>query len=600
MEGLETAPPELSPLQRRILWVTAIAVAVTRFWARSRTLWDWDEVQFCLGLRDYDVAAYQPHPPGFPLYIALGKLVRLIAPSDFLALQTVSVVGAMALFPLVFLLAREMRFRFETAWGGALLMAFLPNVWLFGGTAFSDVPTLAVNVAACVLLLRGCRSRRAYFAGAVVLGLAAAMRPQALLIGCCAALVASWCRRRRWADVLIATGIGAAVVALSYLGAALASSSVASYLQTGASLRQYLRQVDSFLNPERPSLVRLLWTYFVAPMPGGRLSVALSLGALTGALLGLVRHRSSTLLLLATFFPFNVFAWLMLDMFSISRYATTFAPMYALLAAQAVVIIAGGLPRIGRFVAAIALVGAAVRYAVWSVPAIEEVKRSVAPPVSASLWDAAHGLRGGRFWVHRGMAPWAEYYLPPGQPVLVDEPTDIPTAAFKDGGFALREGPSGAARAQVFIRPRGRVFDVVRQRYFESSVIPIQEWVKFGDGWYGDEFDGETWWQWMGKESTLMLPPASGPARLSLEFGVMTEKGFPRIELWLNGALVDRFVPASGDVSRSWIVSPSADRWNQLVIKVDRTVNLSREGAGSDPRDLALQLRRYSWSPVGK
>src|SRR5205814_1661495 len=34
----------------------AIAVAVTRFLALSRSLWDWDEALFCLALHDYDVA----------------------------------------------------------------------------------------------------------------------------------------------------------------------------------------------------------------------------------------------------------------------------------------------------------------------------------------------------------------------------------------------------------------------------------------------------------------------------------------------------------------------------------------------------------------
>ncbi|HEX6976259.1 MAG TPA: hypothetical protein VF147_17750, partial [Vicinamibacterales bacterium] len=38
------------------------------------TLEDIDSINFALGVRDFDVAKHQPHPPGYPLFIALGKV----------------------------------------------------------------------------------------------------------------------------------------------------------------------------------------------------------------------------------------------------------------------------------------------------------------------------------------------------------------------------------------------------------------------------------------------------------------------------------------------------------------------------------------------
>ncbi len=38
------------------------------------TLEDLDSVNFALGVRQFDVAHHQPHPPGYPIFIALGKL----------------------------------------------------------------------------------------------------------------------------------------------------------------------------------------------------------------------------------------------------------------------------------------------------------------------------------------------------------------------------------------------------------------------------------------------------------------------------------------------------------------------------------------------
>src|SRR4029078_4194286 len=38
-----------------------------------RTLEDLDSINFALGVRHFDVAHHQPHPPGYPVYIALSK-----------------------------------------------------------------------------------------------------------------------------------------------------------------------------------------------------------------------------------------------------------------------------------------------------------------------------------------------------------------------------------------------------------------------------------------------------------------------------------------------------------------------------------------------
>jgi hypothetical protein len=61
-----------------------------------------DSINFALGLRHFDVAQHQPHPPGYPLYIALGKVAHAVVPSEARALSLVGLVsGALAVFALV-------------------------------------------------------------------------------------------------------------------------------------------------------------------------------------------------------------------------------------------------------------------------------------------------------------------------------------------------------------------------------------------------------------------------------------------------------------------------------------------------------------------
>ena len=68
--NLAEAPAPLTSRDRAIYWIVLLICAASRFLAIARSLWDWDEALFSLGMRSYDVASHHPHPPGFPVYIA--------------------------------------------------------------------------------------------------------------------------------------------------------------------------------------------------------------------------------------------------------------------------------------------------------------------------------------------------------------------------------------------------------------------------------------------------------------------------------------------------------------------------------------------------
>src|SRR3989442_7691145 len=63
---------------------------------------DLDSINFPLGLRHFDVARHQPHPPGYPLYIALDKAPDAEVPSEPKSLSlTEGESEALAVFALV-------------------------------------------------------------------------------------------------------------------------------------------------------------------------------------------------------------------------------------------------------------------------------------------------------------------------------------------------------------------------------------------------------------------------------------------------------------------------------------------------------------------
>jgi len=85
----------------------AVVLAALHLPLLPSTLEDIDSVNFALGVRAFDVANHQPHPPGYPVYIALGKVtvpaVRAVlgdaAPSaiEARALAVVSLLAGIAL-----------------------------------------------------------------------------------------------------------------------------------------------------------------------------------------------------------------------------------------------------------------------------------------------------------------------------------------------------------------------------------------------------------------------------------------------------------------------------------------------------------------------
>lgn len=588
--------------------LTAVVVAATRLWARSRSLWDWDETLFSLGVGDYDVVHHHPHPPGFPLYIALAKLVRLFVHTDFHSLQAIAMIAAMALFPLLFWLACELRFPFATAFLGSLLFVFLPNVWFFGGTAFSDIPGLVLLIAASATLLRSGRHRNAYFAGALLLGLAAAIRPQALAVGCAPALIASWCRMRekRGKDVVVASLIGIAVLGVSYGGAALASESVEKYIAMNRSLREYVRTVDSFLNPGRPPVLTLFPDFFVRAIPGGHITIAISALALVSLIASLFRGKAGVWILVAMFLPFNVIGWFMLDTNSISRYSIGYAAMYAILAvdgiAALVMLLWPNAPAIAAGTLQTIVVAAAMtRFVWWTLPALRDVRTTNSPPVTAAEWLDAHVPRPSKLYVQSSMRPFSDYLLRGYDVTVIEDPAELPLRPVSPKEWFITEGSSGVVGGHDFVRERGHLFNIARQRYFEVSIVPMASVFRFVKGWYGGESVGEAAWRWSSGRSETLLAPVAGTARLTLGFDIPMELAprKPMIEVRVNGQLVDRFVCATPSMTRSWLVPARGDAWNDLVISMDKVLNPAREGLTPDRRDLGLDLTSYFWGPAG-
>lgn len=582
----------MSAFQKRVVLTLTVLIALTRFLAVARTLFDWDEALFSLGVQEFDVAQFRPHPPGYPLFIAAAKLVHLLGVPEFRSLQVIVLLGAFALFPALFLLAREVGFDFTTSVCGSAIFAFLPNVWVYGGTGFSDVPATALALVACALLLRGRRDSRAYFLGAIVLGVAAGFRPPLLLIGAVPALLATWQRVRARAFGVVAAAIltGGAIAGGSYLGAALASSSVREFVDVVRIQSKYVRDVDSWHNPGRGPLVNVAKTFFLFPVQQSAQMIGLALLAIVSLVGAIVKRRFEVALVLLLFVPIAVMSWLELDVNTAARYAISFMALHALLAADGLRIL-GRRPRVQAALSAV-VVGV---FFVWTLPALRTQRTTDAPPVAALEWIRRNVPVESTVYVHAGFQPLAQFLLQRYHVVLYESPGEIPLTS----GQAWVVDWRIAADGMNFVRPHKGLWRIIRRRNFETSLSRVSTLIGFGDGWYDQEGNGKQAFHWMAKESSTKLPPLPGNARLSLRAFVPIEviRPAPVIEIHVNGALIDRFAATQPEIDRAWIVASRRDAPNELRIVTSATMNPSRLGKSTDTRELGLRVNALRWTP---
>jgi hypothetical protein len=148
-----------------------------------------DAANLALGVGDYDLADDRPHPPGYPVVIALGKLARPVLDAFSPAAPPRDAVRALAMWSILFgalaplalfHLFRSLSIDTRLAAAATALTVTCPLFWFNGGRPLSDIPGLVAAVSAQALLLRGWRTNqnRLVLAGSLAAGLSVGFRVQ--------------------------------------------------------------------------------------------------------------------------------------------------------------------------------------------------------------------------------------------------------------------------------------------------------------------------------------------------------------------------------------------------------------------------------------
>ncbi len=185
-------------------------VAATRIPLAPPHLFDFDSVNFALALEHFDPRLHQPHPPGYPLFVAQARLLNVFFQSPERTFLTCSLLAAVAAPLLLFLLGGRM----YSPWAGlagALLLVLNPVFWR--STLVSPVrPYLSVLTLLLAYLCHRAAAGEARFAwyAAAALGLGAGWRPELMVLLAPLWLLCAWRTLRSFRPLGLAMLLAAA------------------------------------------------------------------------------------------------------------------------------------------------------------------------------------------------------------------------------------------------------------------------------------------------------------------------------------------------------------------------------------------------------
>ena len=404
---------------RASLAALAVIVLAAHLAFLSPTLEDIDSINFALGVRHFDVAQHQPHPPGAPVFVALGKITTPlfraagVHGAESRALAIWSIVSAAAAVPLVFVLFSAMGGDRRAAFWAAALAACAPLAWFTAARPMTDMTGLALALAAQALAMRAWSGRggTAGLAGSGLLaGLAAGVRIQTAALTVPLLFVAALsrtaagvrchlapCRTGR-GDRMSLAGIGVAAVAalagvlLWAIPLVLVSGGPSQYLvalgsQAGEDF-EWVRMV--WKSPTNPRVVvHALVNSFA--WPWGWLWLGAVAAALSG--IGLVwaawKSPRALMIFLVAFAPYTIFHFLFQETTTMRYALPVVVPMAYLIVRAAEVF------RLSPFIE-IGVVAASLVFAVPETRAFGQ-----GSPALGAVTDAV--AHGGTMTGHAGM-----------------------------------------------------------------------------------------------------------------------------------------------------------------------------------------------------
>ena len=219
----------MRPLVRAALAAAVIAILIRLPFTMDR-MWDHDSVQFALGVERYDLAAHHPHPPGYPVWIGILKVLAALGVDPLHGMVGLAILGGAIGTGWMVLLAGRLapeEARLRTGLFAAALFAFDPLLWFY-----SELPLIyalegGLTVVLAWAAMRMEEGRRAFLLACGLFALAGGLRQSTMVLLAPLLLFGIW---RTWRRGRLTPGLffGGAALGAMIVGAWLVPLCVAA------------------------------------------------------------------------------------------------------------------------------------------------------------------------------------------------------------------------------------------------------------------------------------------------------------------------------------------------------------------------------------
>jgi hypothetical protein len=580
----------------------ALIVFLVRIITAPRTPWENDEFLFAEAVKKFEPARYHPHPPGYPLFVLLGKLFAVVTHDPWRALVVLNIVLA----PIGFIaLTRALRkwIDYEQIAVAASLIYFLSaSMLVHGPLALSDAAAMTfvclafASVAPAILpassdagRIAGATQRQAIFLG-LWASAAVGTRPP-LLIPIAALLVVALVRMRTTRERVICVVTFAVISLIWFLPLLVAAGGWDGLVAYETKQVAYFATHDAAMSRGAFTPAQIATRFLIHPWGAKLLTLPLLALVLLGAP-AFVRRWRPLLPLIAFTGVQIVFELASMDPADGARYSLPIMVAFALAAALGLGLIARAahlpfVPIAGAFL-----------FAIGSFAYVKGIllprMTGPSPPVAAAEYVKSAFPRNTVVLFDLSMRPAVESLLPQFQSLPVEvglkryyDQTEIPLVLLADGG-------SHDPDARTFSWPETDAYGKLTRNHYRvvtADTITKAERYAPVEGVYALErtIAGEEW-RWLSARAAIALPRGFNTVTVTLALSGDAPFDSNPTEVLVNGRPEAKInvtrQPASATVELMPLLPP------EIEFRATRSFRPADALKNRDPRTLAVELVR--------
>jgi hypothetical protein len=572
--------------------IGALVVLVSRIAIAPHTFWEHDELLFAHALRDFDPLRFHPHPPGYPLYVLLGKFVNLFLGDAFRSLVSISIVFAVIGFLALARLFRRLIDDADLAVAAALIVYFSAAMLIHSVLPMSDGPAFAL-VALTLLAIAdvgtGQHERAAILTG-VAASCAIGVRPQLLVPLLPALLIALWQMRTR--RERIASVIAFAFISLLWFLPLLDAAGGLNPLMTW-ELKQfdYVATHDAAASRGMLSPLGVATRFLIHPWGSKYVTLPLLFFFAFGVF-DFVRRRNRLMLPLVVFTLVQLaFELRSMDPADAARYSIPALPLFALIVACGL-----GVIRQSAQLRMIPWLGTALLagLSIWYVSPIVKARTTTPSPPAAAAEYANRNLAPNTVVLYEwSVRPHADYLLAKFHPMQLEaglreyyDRPDVPLVVFANGG-------SRSPEAKVFAWPANDAYGKLTRNFYRvvtlDPVPPAKRYLPIRGVYQLERTNEGEEWRWLASDAVIRLPRQHGAsASLTLKLSPDTPYASNDVTLFVNGVPAGKGVATKDSTTLISVALPPGN----VDIRIASAQSFAPAAVlhNQDPRTLATQL----------